>query len=110
VSLAENVGTVDQAGLDGVRGLEASIEPRSGLGAFWAPSGACAVGGETPKGTVGTVQCVADDGRVVALPPLGVPRHGVGAAVLDGVAYAMLGGREPGLYVSDAAESLTLGP
>ena len=110
VSLAENLGTVDEVDGLGVRTLDVTIDPRSGLGAFWSPSGACAAGGETPNGTVGTVQCVDDAGALVGLPPLGVPRHGVGTAVLDGVAYAMLGGREPGLYVSDVAEALILGP
>ena len=110
VSLAENVGIVDHVAGDVVTRLDASIEPRSGLGAFWSASGACAVGGETPGGTVATVECVDAGGAVRDLPPLGVARHGVGAAVLDGVAYAMLGGRVPGLYVSEIAEVLVLGP
>lgn len=110
VSLAQNVGIVDAVEGGVVRRLPAVIEPRSGLGAFWAPSGACAAGGETPGGTVTTVQCVDADSAVTDLPPLGVARHGVGAAALDGVAYVMLGGREPGLYVSETAEALTLGP
>ena len=110
VSLAENLGTVDFVEDGRVREL-AHVTPRSGIGAFWwTPLGACVAGGETTGGTLASVECVDADGAVTELPSLAVPRHGVGAAVLDGVAYVVLGGREPGLFVSDVAEALDLEP
>lgn len=91
--------------------MPAAVTPRSGIGAFWWPSlGSCAAGGETPGGTLSSVECIDADGAVTELPPLGVSRHGVGATVLDGIAYVMLGGEEPGLFVSDVAEGLRLAP
>lgn len=109
VSLGENTGAVDLVEANRVTSLGAPLTPRSGLGAFWHPSaGACAVGGETPAGTLASTECVDGAGTVVALPPLAVPRHGLGAATLHGVVYALLGGTEPGLYVSGSSEALGL--
>jgi hypothetical protein len=48
------------------------------------------------------------DGKVGRLPDLGVARHGVGAAVVDGTAFVVLGGRQPGLSTSDVTEALRL--
>ena len=48
------------------------------------------------------------DGTLARLPDLGVARHGVGAAVVDGTAYVVLGGRQPGLFTSDVTESIAL--
>ena len=48
------------------------------------------------------------DGALARLPDLGVARHGIGAAVVDGTAYVVLGGRKPGLFTSDITESLAL--
>jgi hypothetical protein len=45
---------------------------------------------------------------VTVLPDLGVARHGVGAAVVGGSAYVVLGGRQPGLFTSDVTERLPL--
>jgi hypothetical protein len=82
---------------------------RGGVAAFWAPGlGACLVGGESPNGTNSEVECIDAEGTTVVLPGLAVPRHGLGAAVADGHAYALLGGPEPGLFVSDAVELLAL--
>jgi hypothetical protein len=104
-----NLGAVDVATVDGVRSLGDRVTPRGGVaGFFHAGVGACLVGGEEPAGTRSEVECVRPDGAVVALPRLGVARHGLGAAVLDGVAYVVLGGPEPGLHVSPIVEALDL--
>jgi non-specific serine/threonine protein kinase len=42
------------------------------------------------------------------LPDLPTPRHGLGVVALDGRVYAIAGGPQPGLFVSDANESLRL--
>jgi hypothetical protein len=42
------------------------------------------------------------------VPGLAHARHGLGAAVVDGVAYVLLGGDQPGLFVSPTVEALDL--
>jgi N-acetylneuraminic acid mutarotase len=82
---------------------------RGGVAAFWWPSlGACLAGGESPGGANPQVECVTADGTLFRLPDLGVARHGVGAAVVDGIVYIVLGGRTPGLSTSDITETLML--
>lgn len=82
---------------------------RGGVAAFWWPSlGACLAGGESPGGANAQVECMTADGRLARLPDLGVARHGIGAAVIDGSVYIVLGGRQPGLATSDLTESLRL--
>lgn len=44
----------------------------------------------------------------VASPTRGVARHGIGAAVVDGHVYILLGGRQPVLFTSDITETLAL--
>jgi hypothetical protein len=83
--------------------------PRGGVGAFFWPSlGACLAGGESSGGTNPQVECIDARGTPSRLPDLGAARHGVGAAVVDGTAYVVLGGRKPGLFTSDLSESLAL--
>jgi hypothetical protein len=83
--------------------------PRGGVAGFWWPSlGACLAGGESPGGANPQVECIDAGGAVRVLPDLGVARHGVGAVVIDGVAYVVLGGRQPGLFVSDVSERFVL--
>lgn len=109
VSLAENTGTVDLLDPEGVAPLGAPLTPRSGLAAFWHPAaGACAVGGETPDGTLASVECVGAGGEITALPELASARHGLGAAVVDASVYVVLGGRQPGLFVSGVNEAILL--
>jgi hypothetical protein len=109
VRLTTNVGDVDLVEGDEVRALEAELTPRSGVAAFWSPeTGPCLVGGEGPDGTYAEVECLNDGEAVRELPSLEVARHGLGAAVIDGAAYVLLGGERPGLYVSDAGERLPL--
>ena len=107
-SLATNVGTVDLVADDDVSTV-AHLTPRSGVGAFWiAGTGACLVGGETPGGTSPLVECVDEAGEVAELAPLAVARHGLGVGVLDDGIYAVMGGEEPGLFVSAAVERLAV--
>jgi hypothetical protein len=47
---------------------------------------------------------------VTTLPPLNEPHHGHGAAVVDGIAYVLLGGPEPTLSADSTVEALTLTP
>ena len=108
-SLAANVGTIEIVEGNAIRAAAAGLTPRSGVAAFWSPaSGACLAGGEGPAGTHAEVECVSADGRVTVHPRLGVSRHGVGAAVVEGVAYVVLGGEQPGLFVSAVVEAIAL--
>ena len=110
--LDRNLGLVDLVmgtGNESVRTIGELPTKRGGVGAFWWPSlGACLAGGESPGGTNPEVECMAPDGTLARLPDLGVARHGVGAAVVDGTAYVVLGGRQPGLFTSDITEALPL--
>jgi len=104
-----NLGTVDLVSAEGVVGRTQDLPTaRGGIAAFSAGTlGDCVVGGESPNGTFGAVECVgAFD--VTRLPGLTVPRHGLGGVFLDGRAYVLLGGPKPGLTVSDVVEVLDL--
>jgi hypothetical protein len=111
-SLDTNLAIVDlvQGSGDGaVRTIGDLPTKRGGVAAFWWPSlGACLAGGESPSGTNPQVECMTADGKLARLPDLGIARHGVGAAVIDGSAYVALGGRQPGLFASDVTEKITL--
>lgn len=104
-----NLGIVDLVAADGtVTQMDALPTPRGGIAAF--PAGAlgdCVVGGEAAEGTFANVECVGPTG-VTTLPGLTLARHGLGAAAMEGRAYALLGGPRPGLSVSAAVESLDL--
>jgi hypothetical protein len=104
-----NLGTVDVVADDGTV-LRAADLPtaRGGIAGF--PAGAlgdCAVGGEAPEGTFATVECIGPAGSTT-LPGLMLARHGLGAATMEGRAYALLGGPRPGLSVTAAVEVLDL--
>lgn len=107
--LQRNLDTVDVVAGNEVSVGAAVATPRGGVAAFFSPAhGACLVGGEQPNGTFDEVECTAIDGTTTELPSLARARHGLGAAVVDGVAYVVFGGTEPGLSVSTAVESLPL--
>jgi len=107
--LDTNVATVEAVDASGTRRVGEVPTTRGGVAAFWWPSlGACLVGGESPGGTNPQVECVDPAGRLTKLPDMLQARHGLGAAVIDGVAYTLLGGDQPGLFVSDAVERLRL--
>lgn len=107
--LETNLATVDLVEGQAVRPLGELRTPRGGAGAFFARGrGACLAGGEERSGTLAAVECIDAAGGVTALPDLAVPRHGLGAAAVDGIAFTLLGGPQPGLFVSDAVEALRL--
>jgi hypothetical protein len=104
-----NLATVDLVENGSVRTIGDLPTERGGVAAFWWPAvGACLVGGESPGGANAEVECMAPDGTVTRLSDLAVPRHGLGAVVLDGSAWVLLGGPQPGLFVSDVVETLVL--
>lgn len=104
-----NLATVDLVSEEGVVGRTEDLPTaRGGIAAFNAGElGDCVVGGEGPNGTFGAVECVGAI-RTTTLPGLTVPRHGLGAVVMEGRAYVLLGGPQPGLTVSDVVEVLDL--
>ncbi|MEX0658303.1 MAG: hypothetical protein WD080_04150 [Egibacteraceae bacterium] len=107
--LDTNLGTVDLVEGASITTVGALPTPRGGVAGFWsAGTGACVLGGEDPDRTYGEVECIDAEGAVRALPSLEAPRHGLGAVVVDGIAYAALGGPEPGLTVSPVVEALRL--
>lgn len=107
--LGGNLATVDLVEASGVSRLDDLPTRRGGVTAFhWPSLGGCLVGGESPEGTNDEVECITADGVIGDLPRLAAPRHGLGAAVVDGVAYVLLGGPEPGLTVSGTVETFAL--
>jgi non-specific serine/threonine protein kinase len=104
-----NLAIVDLVEGETVRTLGELPTRRGGVAAFWWPAlGACLAGGESPGGTNPQVECMAADGTLARLPDLTIARHGVGAAVVDGTAYVVLGGHQPGLFTSDVTEAIRL--
>ena len=109
--LTSNLADVETVTADGIQPLAQLPTRRGGVAAFFAePYGGCLAGGEAPDQAHTVVECVAADGSISTLPPLNEPHHGHGAAVVDGVAYVLLGGPEPTLSASSTVESLTLEP
>jgi len=107
--LGGNLAVVDLVSDDEVATIGQVPTPRGGVAAFWWPDlGACLVGGESPGGTNPEVECIDADGKVTRLAGLGHARHGLGAAVVDGTAFVLLGGDRPGLFVSATVEALEL--
>ena len=85
-------------------------EARGGTGAAAVGSTIVSVGGEAPTVTLRAV--FAYDvvrRRWSRLDDLPTPRHGLGVAAIEKTVYVIGGGPQPGLYVSDANESLTIG-
>jgi non-specific serine/threonine protein kinase len=84
-------------------------DPRGGTGAASLDGRIVSIGGEAPSGTQGRVYAYEiATRRWRRLPDLPTPRHGLGVVALDGRVYAIAGGPQPGLFVSDANESLRL--
>jgi non-specific serine/threonine protein kinase len=107
--LDTNLADVDVVTGDDVHKAGEVPTPRGGVAGFHAPGrGGCVAGGEGTGGTFAEVECVDAEGKVSSLPKLRHSRHGLGAAVVDGVAYTLLGGPEPGLTVADVVEALPL--
>lgn len=107
--LAGNVSRVDLVESSEVTDLGELSLARGGVAAFYWPSlGACLSGGEAPTEAYRDVECIDEAGALTALPPMLEPRHGHGAAVVDGRAYQLFGGQVPALSVSSSVEVLTL--
>jgi N-acetylneuraminic acid mutarotase len=85
-------------------------QARGGTGAAAVGKTIVSVGGEAPGGTVRTVYAYdVLRRRWRRLADLPTPRHGLGVAALGRVVYVIGGGPQPGLFVSDANESLRVG-
>jgi Kelch motif len=106
-----NLADVDLIEGDAITALEPLPTPRGGVAAFFLPTlGACLTGGETATEALRTVECVGADGVARPAPDMGVLRHGHGAAVVDGIAYVLLGGPTPGLSAHASVERLDAAP
>lgn len=89
--------------------LRSMPTPRGGIGAASWEGSIVVAGGETASSTFAEVEAYDPaTGQWRTLPPLPTPRHGLGVAVAGDRFYALLGGPEPGLATSGAAESLGL--
>jgi hypothetical protein len=109
--VTNNLADVDLVAGATIEQLEPLPTARSGVGGFYAPGiGACLTGGEGPDLAFTTVECIDAEGTVTTLPGLNEAHHGHGAAVVDGVAYVLLGGPEPRLSASSVVESFVLEP
>jgi hypothetical protein len=83
---------------------------RGGTGAAALAGLVVSVGGEEPAGTIGEVYAYrVGTRRWQRLEDLPTPRHGLGVAALGGRVYVIGGGPEPGLTVSGANETLSVG-
>ena len=89
--------------------LQPIPDSRGGTGAAALKGQVVSAGGEEPGGTIREVLAYRlSDKRWVRLADLPTPRHGVGVAALGGRVYVIGGGREPGLTVSSANESIEI--
>lgn len=83
--------------------------PRGGTGAAVAAGRIVSAGGEESSGTISSVYAYDLAGRRWdRLDDLPTPRHGLAVVSAGGRVYAIGGGPRPGLFVSDANESLAL--
>jgi actin-like ATPase involved in cell morphogenesis len=82
---------------------------RGSVAGFWSRStGPCVAGGRNEAGVLlPQVECLGAGGRSTSLQPLPTARHGLGVAVLDGVAYAV-GGGVSGRHSTELGGSLRL--
>lgn len=89
--------------------LQPIPDSRGGTGAAAIRGQVVSAGGEEPGGTIREVLAYRlADKRWVRLTDLPTPRHGVGVAAFGGRVYVIGGGREPGLTVSSANESIDI--
>jgi N-acetylneuraminic acid mutarotase len=84
-------------------------EARGGIGAAAVAGRLISVGGEAPSGTIASVYAYTPgSNRWQKLPDLPTPRHGLAVVAVGKRVYVIGGGPKPGLFVSDANESLDL--
>ncbi|HVF15135.1 MAG TPA: kelch repeat-containing protein [Acidimicrobiales bacterium] len=109
-SLESNLATVeswDPGGGDGWRPEPRLNDTRGGTSAAEASGRPCVAGGEEPRGTIASVECLVD-GRWARVATLGVPRHGLAVVGLGATLHVIGGGPQPGLFVSPAHEAFTI--
>lgn len=107
--LDTNLATVEVVSGTAITQLEPLPTARGGVAAFHdSVLGACLTGGEAPGGAFRTAECITADGDITTLPEMSEPHHGHGAVSIEGVAYVLLGGPQPGLSADATVESLTL--
>ena len=82
-------------------------DTRGGTSAAEAGGRPCVAGGEEPRATIASVECLAE-GRWARVATLAVPRHGLAVAGLGDRLHVIGGGPEPGLFVSGAHEAVTV--
>jgi hypothetical protein len=104
-SLESNLATVES--WDGVsEGWQPEPplnDTRGGMSAAEVSGRPCVAGGEEPRGTIASVECLVD-GRWDRVATLEVPRHGLAVVgFVDGL-HVIGGGPQPGLFVSTAHE------
>jgi Kelch motif len=89
-----------------VRRLADVPRPRGSVAGFWSPAaGACVAGGRDGSGKLfSEVDCVDAKGAATRLPSLPTPRHGLGIAVVDGTAYAVLGAAPQNVRITEALQ------
>jgi len=109
-SLESNRATVESWDLTVPGGWR--VEPRlqdtrGGTSAAEAAGRPCVAGGEEPRGTIATVECLAA-GRWEKVATLRTPRHGLAVVGLGNRLHVIAGGPEPGLFVSGTHETFTV--
>ena len=84
------------------------IATRGGIAAAAVGASVCVAGGEEPRGTIPSVEClIGGSWREVA--DLAEPRHGLGVvAGLRSDLHVLAGGPQPGLFVSTAHEVIEI--
>jgi non-specific serine/threonine protein kinase len=86
-------------------------KPRGGIAAASVGRRVVVFGGEEGAGTIAEVEMYDPGiGRWTGLPDLRTPRHGLGGVSLGRRIFAIEGGTRPGLYYSNANETLTIAP
>ena len=83
-------------------------DTRGGTSAAEAGGRPCVAGGEEPRGTIASVECLAE-GRWERVAALRVPRHGLAVAGVGDRLHVIGGGPEPGLFVSTTHETFRVG-
>ena len=81
---------------------------RGGTSAAEVGATVCVAGGEEPRGTIASVECLGTGGWRVAAS-LDVPRHGLAVAGLGPELHVVGGGPTPGLSVSGEHEVIRVG-
>ena len=95
---------VDMVTGNTVQRLGAVGKPRGSVAGFFSPAaGACVAGGRDGGGRLfADVECMDDKGTVTRLTSLPTPKHGLGAAVVKGTAFALLGAAPENVKTGDA--------